>query len=64
MCVEKGLEPLPLDDETNEQPFALLYKVDSGHKRIFELKSGSKNFSESFTTLYSTPVLHLAQNLA
>ena len=26
-CVEKGLEPLPLDDETNEQPFALLYKV-------------------------------------
>jgi len=24
---EKGLEPLPLDDETNEQPFALLYKV-------------------------------------
>ena len=25
--VEKGLEPLPLDDETNEQPIALLYKV-------------------------------------
>ena len=29
-CVEKGLEPLPLDDETNEQPFALLYKAENG----------------------------------
>jgi hypothetical protein len=28
-CVEKGLEPLPLDDETNEQPFALLYKAEN-----------------------------------